>query len=686
MNKLSSIFFFLAFATVSPMRNYGGGVNFNPGRVGGLPPVQNKGGRPLVQVQKQTIKDELIIDKYEELCTTQSTYSKSFKELPGKTSIEWNVKSAFASGRKLGSGSFGEVRKVTYKGSDGREIRIAMKMVRPENSKEHEATKVELSALAALGNSKYAPRLYGCTLENGYIFIAQTFLHHSLEAPEFTDNVKIQTCAQSLILYKDMFNGLKDLWAAGFVHNDIKPANMMTDEKNTRSYLIDLGLAQRVGSKNKAMGTPYFMSPAKWSQSGQVAQKDDMYSVALSIVFVEAKRGYDELFGGFGLNLYSCFRTTNNINCRKKLIANATPILQKAGYGSVQATPSKSTINFTTLILSIIEYDHFTYSLDDVVEIIDRLIREDPETKKKILELEEAKKVQEELEKARELQMNLKAINQKEKALKGEIIKQELGKVVLQKVNGENKEAQQRMRERMDAKQNELELLNVKKAEKAKEFEQFQHRNRESSQVYKENPDLFKRKEIIDEEEFVPAGIKDVDHELPDLFKKKERSSERIKRLHSKIYNGEDLSEDEMDFLFVNHVAGTKIPYFIGINKKINQFGLLPDVIDYSGPYKFNQNDLGSGERKKGEKLVGMTPKDDNALNLPLLNPKKLEQQKRERDVRFSPYVDNSVLPKVNPNRGVDKPLQYGKKMEEGLKFPDYQPLRNNKKKNNFVV
>lgn len=668
------------------MRNYGGGVNYNPGRHGELPQVQNKGGRPLVQIQKQTAKDELIISNYEELCTTQSTSSKSFKELPGKTSIEWNAKSAFAAGRVLGSGSFGEVRKVTYKGSDGKEIRIAMKKVRPKDSREHAATKVELSALAAIGNSKYAPRLYGCVLENGFIFIAQTFLHHSLEDPIFTDNVKIQTCAQSLILYRDMFSGLRDLWAAGFVHNDIKPANMMTDEKNTRSYLIDFGLAQRIGAKNKAVGTPYFMSPAKWGQSGEVAQKDDMYSVALSIVFVEAKRGYDELFGGFGLNLYSCFRTTNNINCRKKLISNATPILQKAGYGSLQTTFSKSTINFTTLIISIIEYDHFTYSLDEVIEIIDRLIREDPETKKKILEREEAKKIQEELEKARELQMNLKAINQKEKALKGEIIQQEIGKVVLQKVNGENKEAQIRMRERMDAKRNELQLLNVKKAEKAKEFEQFQHRNRESSQVYKENPDLFKRKEISDEEEFVPAGIKDVENEFPGLLKKKESISERIKRLHSKIYNGEDLSEDEMDFIFENHVAGTKIPFFIGINNKIAQYGLPLEVIDYSGPYKFNQIDPSSREGKKGDKLVGMAPKDDNALNLPLLNPKKLEQQKRERDVRFSPYVDNSVLPKINQNRREDKPLQYGKKMEEGLKFPDFQPLRNNKKKNNFVI
>ena len=47
-----------------------------------------------------------------------------------------------------------------------------------------------------------------------------------------------------LSIMVDVFNALKNLHSVGYVHNDLKPNNIMFD-KDMRAHLIDLGYATK---------------------------------------------------------------------------------------------------------------------------------------------------------------------------------------------------------------------------------------------------------------------------------------------------------------------------------------------------------------------------------------------------------------------------------------------------------
>ena len=68
-------------------------------------------------------------------------------------------------------------------------------------------------------------------------------------------------------MYIEFLEGLNKIHEKGLVHNDIKPANIMTnvgfkssDKKDMHMYLIDHGLVTKIGEK-KISGTPRYIHP-----------------------------------------------------------------------------------------------------------------------------------------------------------------------------------------------------------------------------------------------------------------------------------------------------------------------------------------------------------------------------------------------------------------------------------------
>ncbi len=95
---------------------------------------------------------------------------------------------------------------------------------------------------------------------------------------------------QALPLFEDVVHGVSALHAAGLVHRDIKPQNIMWVEPEDRLVLLDLGIAREIDASPStttragfSRGTPAYMAPERlFGQSATV--RSDLYELALVLV------------------------------------------------------------------------------------------------------------------------------------------------------------------------------------------------------------------------------------------------------------------------------------------------------------------------------------------------------------------------------------------------------------------
>src|SRR3569833_566798 len=91
----------------------------------------------------------------------------------------------------------------------------------------------------------------------------------------------------ALLVRKGSLLGLAAAHAAGVVHRDYKPGNVLVDDSG-RSQLADFGIAVPVGEDVPASGTPAYMAPEQWTR-GVVSAATDVY--AATAVFYECLTG-----------------------------------------------------------------------------------------------------------------------------------------------------------------------------------------------------------------------------------------------------------------------------------------------------------------------------------------------------------------------------------------------------------
>jgi serine/threonine-protein kinase len=87
-------------------------------------------------------------------------------------------------------------------------------------------------------------------------------------------------------ILRAMAHGLDAVHAQSLVHRDVKPANVIIEEKTDRPVLIDFGLARRHTPSNPRMsltgGTPSYMAPEQTQdpQGVRVSARTDLYALA----------------------------------------------------------------------------------------------------------------------------------------------------------------------------------------------------------------------------------------------------------------------------------------------------------------------------------------------------------------------------------------------------------------------
>jgi len=195
---------------------------------------------------------------------------------------------------KLGHGSFGDVYQGANKNTNEK---VAVKI---ESSDQKKILKHEYSVYKALHANPCAPhipKIYYFGVKDDQTILIMEFLNASIEKLH-TKCGKTFTLKTTLMLAIQMFDLLKKLHEANFVHRDIKPDNfLLGNDDETRIYLIDFGLTKRFKNENNVhvkfhegkslVGTARYASIN--SHAGfELSRRDDLESLFYMLIYLWA--------------------------------------------------------------------------------------------------------------------------------------------------------------------------------------------------------------------------------------------------------------------------------------------------------------------------------------------------------------------------------------------------------------
>ncbi|MER7584316.1 serine/threonine-protein kinase [Kitasatospora sp. NPDC097691] len=182
--------------------------------------------------------------------------------------------------RELGAGAAGRVVLARH---DPTGTPVAIKYL--HDAAAGPALRTEAQTLARL-DSPYVTRLYEY-VEGG---------PHAALVMELVDGVPLRTLLKeegattpeaALVVLKGSLLGLAAAHAAGLVHRDYKPANVLVATDGT-SKLVDFGIAVPRGSDRDVSGTPAYLAPEQWA-GAPASPAADVY--AATVTFFECVTG-----------------------------------------------------------------------------------------------------------------------------------------------------------------------------------------------------------------------------------------------------------------------------------------------------------------------------------------------------------------------------------------------------------
>jgi casein kinase 1 len=166
---------------------------------------------------------------------------------------ESKVGGKYILGRKLGSGSFGEIYLAVHE-QTGREFAVKMESSRCK----HPQLLYEAKLLRHLQGATGIANVYYADIEGDFNVMVMDLLGPSLEDLFNYCNRKL-SLKTVLNLADQMLDRVEYLHSKNFIHRDIKPDNFLvgSGKRNRTLYMIDFGLAKRYRDPRTHQHIPY---------------------------------------------------------------------------------------------------------------------------------------------------------------------------------------------------------------------------------------------------------------------------------------------------------------------------------------------------------------------------------------------------------------------------------------------
>ncbi|CAD6994573.1 discs overgrown protein kinase [Ceratitis capitata] len=167
--------------------------------------------------------------------------------------MELRVGNKYRLGRKIGSGSFGDI----YLGTTintGEEVAIKLECIRTKHPQLHIESKFYKTMQGGIG----IPRIIWCGSEGDYNVMVMELLGPSLE-DLFNFCSRRFSLKTVLLLADQMISRIDYIHSRDFIHRDIKPDNFLMGlgKKGNLVYIIDFGLAKKFRDPRSLKHIPY---------------------------------------------------------------------------------------------------------------------------------------------------------------------------------------------------------------------------------------------------------------------------------------------------------------------------------------------------------------------------------------------------------------------------------------------
>jgi serine/threonine protein kinase len=172
--------------------------------------------------------------------------------------------------RRLGRGGMGILYLAVEPGLDRR---VALKLIAPEAAAEEVFAKrfAEESRIAASIEHPNVVPIYAAGEEDGVPFIAMRYVAGSDLSQRIAREGRLAP-EQAVALIAEVGNGLDAIHAAGLVHRDVKPANVLLSGGGAdHAYITDFGVARNVATQSGLTQTGRFVGTLDYVAPEQIS-------------------------------------------------------------------------------------------------------------------------------------------------------------------------------------------------------------------------------------------------------------------------------------------------------------------------------------------------------------------------------------------------------------------------------